>query len=121
VTTIETPTSIQAADTLDKAADHIDRVGHHKGYLYDEKQAKGSALEDCRVCAVGSILAAAYGKPRFPAEEPEENVTDLAIDALIVTVGGPVPPWNDDPKRQKRQVVKALRDTAARLRDEVPA
>ena len=115
-----TPTAkaIEAADVLEKAATHLKRVGHHKGYLYDERQAKGTALESCRVCAVGSILAAAYGKPRYPAlDTAKSDVTDTAIDAMEDTVGTPVPVWNDEPERTVDDVVTALKATADSLRE----
>jgi hypothetical protein len=110
--------AIEAADILEQAAAHLKRVGHHKGFLYDEQQAKGSALEVCRVCAIGSILAAAYGKPRYPADDTARAaVTDTAIDAMEETVGTPVPVWNDEPERTVDDVVTAMRTTAARLRE----
>lgn len=115
-----TPTSraLEAADVLEKAVIHLERVGHHKGYLYDEQQAKGTAIESCRVCAVGSILAAAYGKPRYPAlDTAQSDVTDTAIDAVEETVGTPVPVWNDEPQRTQGDVVTALKATAASLRE----
>lgn len=109
--------TLDAANVLEKAAVHLERVGHHKGYLYDEKQAKGTALESCRVCAVGSILAAAYGKPRYPAADDRADATDTAIDAMELTVGQPVPVWNDEPARTQDDVITALKATAASLRD----
>ena len=113
-----TSMTLDAADVLEKAAVHLERVGHHKGYLYDEQQAEDTALESCRVCAVGSILAAAYGKPRYPAlDTAQSDVTDTAIDAMEETVGTPVPVWNDEPQRTVDDVVTALRDTAASLRE----
>ncbi|MFJ3507859.1 DUF6197 family protein [Streptomyces luteogriseus] len=111
-------TAIEAAGVLDEAATHLKRVGHHKGYLYDEEQAKGTAIESCRVCAVGSILAAAYGQPRYPADDTARAaVTDTAIDAVEETIGTPVPVWNDEPERTVDDVLTALTATAARLRE----
>lgn len=115
-----TPTTkaLEAADVLEKAVAHLERVGHHKGYLYDEAQAEDTAIESCRVCAVGSILAAAYGKPRYPADDTHlAAVTDTAIDAMETTIGTPVPVWNDAPERTQDDVVTALKATAASLRD----
>jgi UDP-N-acetyl-D-mannosaminuronic acid transferase (WecB/TagA/CpsF family) len=115
-----TPTAraIEAADVLEKAGGHLQKVGHHKGYLYDEQQATETAIDSCRVCAVGSILAAAYGQPRYPAfDTAHSDVTDTAIDAMEETVGAPVPVWNDEPERTVDDVVTALTATAARLRE----
>ena len=108
----------EAADVLEKAATHLERVGHHKGYLYDETQAEDTAIDSCRVCAIGSILAAAYGEPRYPALDTlRAAVTDTAIDAMEETVGTPVPVWNDEPERTVDDVLTALTATAARLRE----
>jgi hypothetical protein len=117
VTTAQQPKTLHAADILDKAAKHLQRVGHFKGYLYDERQAKGTALESCRVCAIGAILVAAYGKPRYPAEEPlVGGVGDLAILALTEHVDEPVPSWNDASERTVDEITAAMRDTAKTLR-----
>jgi hypothetical protein len=118
MTTAQQSKTLQAADVLDKAADHLERVGHHKGYLYDERQAKGAAIESCRVCAVGAILVAAHGKPRYPDDEPlVGGISDLAILALTDHVDGPVPTWNDEPDRTADEVVTAMRQTAKTLRE----
>jgi hypothetical protein len=110
--------AIEAANVLDKAVGHLQKVGHHKGYLYDEQQATETVISSCRVCAVGSILAAAYGEPRYPALDTDKSdVTDTAIDAMEETVGTPVPVWNDEPERTVDEVVTAMRTTAARLRE----
>lgn len=126
--TIKTPTAVQTADALDKAADHLDRVGHHKGYLYDTDQADaGTPLTDCRVCAAGAINIAVYGQPAFPSRETTEGELQLefrAFDALVAHLRLGVttlPDWNDAEDRQKRTVVKAFRDTAASLRAGVAA
>lgn len=121
--TATAPTPTQLAEIADTAADIIDTNGHHKGYLYDEKQADdGTPLADCRVCAAGAINIAVYGQPAFPAAETSDaqlalelaSVQALADHLRLGTTT--VPDWNDDPKRQKRQVVKAFRDTATKLR-----
>ncbi|WP_217235408.1 hypothetical protein [Streptomyces sp. AC555_RSS877] len=115
-TETQSPTQ-QAADVLDKAADHLAAVGLHKGYLYDERQAKGSAMNRCRVCAVGAILTAAYGTPRYAVDDADINVTDRAIFMLTEKVGEPIPSWNDHPDRTQDEVITALRDTANQMRE----
>lgn len=108
----------QAADVLDKAAEHVLEVGLHKGYLYDEQQAKtGLPLDRCKVDVVGAILNAAYGKPRYPATEPVINLTDVALAALENQVGMPLPAWNDAAQRTADEVFDELTATAARLRE----
>lgn len=112
--------AVQAADVLDKAAEHVLEVGLHQGYLYDERQAEeGIALSRCRVDAVGAILAAAYGKPRYPAAEPAVNLTDVALAALTEKVGATPVAWNDAAERTLDEVFDALTGAAARLRESV--
>jgi len=115
--TTTAPTDAEVANLLAKAEAHLDRVGHNKGWLYDETRADaGEALTDIPVCSVGAVLAAAYGMPRYPSEYPEHSaLVDAAITALTATVGQPIHVWNDAKGRQKRQVLKAFRDTAASL------
>ena len=121
MTTVTEPTPAEVADILDKAADHIDCVGWHQGYLYDEDAAEtGERLEDCPVCAMGAINGAVYGVPRYPAKERDLSVLGMhAEDALkrFLKVLH-VPLWNDEANRKKAEVVAALRDTAAGLRAE---
>ena len=108
------------ADILDKAADVIDRNGHHQGYLYDEAKADdGLLLQACPVDAVGAINTAVFGKPRWPAEDHAGSpLAQAATLALEETVGKPVPGWNDEPGRTSDEVITALWDTAERLRKE---
>jgi hypothetical protein len=108
------------ADLLDKAADVIDRNGHHQGYLYDETKADdGLLLQACPVDAVGAINTAVFGKPRWPAEDHAGSpLAQAATLALEETVGKPVPGWNDEPGRTSDEVITALWETAERLRKE---
>ena len=66
---------------------------------------------------VGAILNAAYGKPRYPADEPVINLTDVALAALEEKVGKPLPAWNDATERTVDEVFDALTGAAARLRE----
>ena len=104
------------------------RIGNatRKGYLYDERQAgAGTPLNDCRVDASGAINTAVYGQPQYPAiDERWEAVQARAEDALCRHLGvktAALEEWGDAKGRQKRTVVKALRDAAASLRKEATA
>lgn len=117
------PTTAEVADVLDKAADHLDRVGLTKCYLYDEDQADtGTPRTDCRVCAAGAINFAVHGMPSYSVTQVSDEQRELEVvaeEALAAHLGlgsTTVPQWNDAKGRQKRQVVKAFRDTAASLR-----
>lgn len=118
LTTELKPTEI--ADVLDKAADVIDRNGHHKGYLYDEAKADdGLLVQCCPVDVVGAINVAVFDVPRWPAEDhPDSRLAQAAVLALQETVGEPVPGWNDDETRTQDDVITSLWDTAERLRKE---
>ena len=116
--TLEAPKAAETADVLDKAADILDRNGHHKGYLYDEAKADdGLLLQACPVDAVGAINIAVFGKPRWPAQDHEGcQLAQAAVEALQETVGKPVPDWNDDETRTQDDVITNLWETAERLR-----
>lgn len=122
MTTTPAPTKAEIAGVLNKAADHLDRVGLTKGYLYDEDQADaGTPRTDCRVCAVGAINVAVHGLPSYSVTQVSDEQQELgavaqeALAAHLDLGTTTVPQWNDAKARQKRQVVKAFRDTAASL------
>lgn len=119
-TTIDTPTATEMADVADKAADVVSGNGFHKGYLYDEQQAKtGLPLKRCRVDAVGAVNVAVFDQPVWPADEHEGSpLAQAVVDELAKTVGGPVPGWSDADGRTGDDVAAALRKTAASLRGE---
>lgn len=105
------------ADILDKAADVIDRNGHHQGYLYDESKADGGLLlQACPVDVVGAINVAVFGKPRWPAEEHAGSPLAQAAALALQDTVGPVVGWNDEDGRTQDEVITALWETAERLR-----
>lgn len=125
--TATTPTATDIADVLDKAVQVIDRVGWHRGYLYDEEQyEEGKALRDCPVCAIGSINTAVCGSPVLvPTDEHSIYSAVAFADAAAIAVAHrlgiqPVPRqvarWNDELQRTESEVRQAFRDTAAELR-----
>ena len=115
------PSRERKAEIADKAAEVVDTNGHHRGYLYDEAQAdEGTKPAECRVDAVGAVNVAVFGQPCWPSEEhPERFLAEAVVVELEKTIKQPAAGWNDAKGRQKRQVVKALRDTAASLRQGV--
>lgn len=101
---------------LDKAADHIDRVGWHQGSLYDRERNSKLTLAGCPVCAIGAINVALHGEPTFTSEGPDaHDVADAVLEALGIEG---LADWNDEPGRTQAEVTNALRDTAAALREE---
>lgn len=125
MTTAIEPTAAEIAEILDKAVAHLERVGLTKGYLYDEAEAdKGTSLTDCPVCAWGAIMYAVHGEPR-PSASATDAAFRLAEAAGLAVVAHlrvqTLVSWNDAKGRQKRQVAKAFRDTAASLRAGVSA
>lgn len=123
--TLTTPTAVEIADVLDKALAHLERVGHTKDYLYGETEAdNGTPINDCPVCAWGAIHYAVHGEPRPSSTGTPERfaLAQAAGDAVIAHLNIRVlAEWNDAKGRQKRQVTKAFRDTAASLRAGVSA
>lgn len=119
------PTNVQIADVLEKAAAHLERVGLNKGYLYDEDKAdEGTPLVDCPVCAWGAIYYAVHGAPRPSSigTDADFQLTEAAGLAVITHLHAQtLVNWSDARGRQKRQVTKAFRDTAAGLRAGVSA
>jgi hypothetical protein len=122
VTTTTEPTT--AEDTA-KAANIVDTNGLNKGFLYDETQAEeGAPRPECRVDIIGAVNVAVCGQPLLglgDVKRMDENIaraqavyTAVArhLDIPVATLTD----WSDAKGRQKRQVAKALRDTAAGLR-----
>ncbi|MEU5360223.1 hypothetical protein ACFY9R_29140 [Streptomyces albidoflavus] len=116
-----TPTPVDVADVLDRAADHIDRVGWTQGdwYMATSEQRP----EDCSVCAMGAISLTLTGNPTPPGPDEEiygqmVDLSDLVISHIEV-LGVDLPSWNDEPGRTKEHVLSAFRSTATALREEV--
>ena len=122
MSTATEPTPAAIADILDKAAEHIDRVGWIQNGLYDESQwGDDFPLQACRVCAVGAINTAVYGNPRYPILETGLQAVAIgaenALKQHLALDNSTIPLWNDAPGREADEVTKALRDTAAALRE----
>lgn len=115
------------ADIYTKAADHIERVGWYQGDLYDHVQAKGTPREECRVCTIGALNVALYGKPSYPVEalRSENGAQDVesffARRLGLAAAGLSIADWNDDDDRTVAQVTTALRKVAEAARKEAAA
>jgi hypothetical protein len=122
------------SEILDKAADHIERVGWAKDDWYIEPlivSDDGADWSDCKLCAGGGInVAAGYdadfdehagladGHPAARAfmvlaerVAPDEEVAD-PDDAVTVVIK-----WNDADERTAEEVVRELRAAAASERE----
>ncbi|TGB11590.1 DUF6197 family protein [Streptomyces sp. MZ04] len=132
MTTTTKPATTQLADILELAADHIERVGLHRGYQYDfEQYEQGTALRDCPVCTLGAINFAVCGSPMLDGSGHDTlahavALVDSAAAALARHIGiTPTPRsvlrWSDDPERTQDDVVQAFRETATNLRAEAAA
>jgi len=116
VTTLTTPTDIDTADLLDKAADVIDTNGHCKRDLYDHRQAAGGTKPaNCRVDIIGALNMAAHRTPIYTGRDLRVWAAEQAILARIPEAA--IVSWNDARGRGKREAAKLLRDTAASLRE----
>lgn len=120
IRTLIGPTTAEVAFALDGAADHIERVGHHRGHPYDPGKVDGGMKrEDVPVSADAALRIAVYGTYITPVTVTADQV-DLvfaAEKAFEDHVADRIDRWSDAKGRQKRTVVKALRDTAASLRE----
>jgi len=117
------PTADDIAYTLTIAAAVVEANGLMKGGLYDtDAYEKGTPREQCRVCTVGAIHTAVAGTPVIGLSEdgdlqPNVILADMARAALGHHIGYGVPAWNDNPERTAEDVVTAMRETAASLRE----
>ncbi|MFF5615427.1 hypothetical protein ACFY7B_21145 [Streptomyces albidoflavus] len=110
----------KVADLLERAADHIDRVGWAQGDWYEE--TPGLQPKDCPACADGALAVAAYGRPRGAGAHRTPDQVALyaaAMTALSRHIGDGLIAWNDDEARTKEQVVGAMRSAAAEQRKQV--
>lgn len=109
---------MDAAELLDRTADVIEERGHAKESLEDE---------DGRVCLVGGLNVAAFGKALNTLDTDASwsellatlRTREQAVDALSAYLGvgrfGLVP-WNNAPEREPFEVTDACRHAAKVLR-----
>lgn len=127
MTVNHTATGVEIANILDKAAEYVEQYGWIQHALYDEAQAQSTPRAECRVCAIGAILAATYGIPSYPVFEkdrkPVEMLAETALCDFVNADHGTatVPQWNDGEYRTAEDVVMAFRGAAAQLRAEATA
>lgn len=104
------------ARVLNAAADHLEKVGLHKGWFFKGTDVDGTVgdlvrmakreFADAPKCALGAIAYAARTDKQFGA-------ADRALSALIPKrYWNDVAEWNDLPSRRKGQVVAMLRRAA---------
>lgn len=114
MTTATEPTVAAIAGLCDKAAQVVVVNGHFKRHLYDPRQADGgTALENCRVDAIGALNIAHHGTPQYvgsPLVHAAEHALHDHLGVVSVTV------WNDAENTTQDDVVQAFRDTATNLR-----
>lgn len=115
------------AETLDKAADLLEKGWFQGSYCSDPTDPNPSC-----VCVVGAVLlASGYGL--CTAEHIEKIPAILALTkhlGFTRALGAKqsldpgetsIVAWNDDPARTKQEVVDAVRNAAASLREEQAA
>lgn len=116
MSTVTAPSEADIAAILDLAANHIEKVGYCKKYLYNVRQAEnGMPLDTCEVDVIGALNVAVHGTPRHVGGDP---LTWAAEQALAARVDAPsVATWCDYPGNGKQAALTLLRDAAARLRE----
>lgn len=113
---MSTPTVKQ---TLLLAADHIEKVGHHKGNFFDYFKYAAEPDKDqseLPCCALGAVRIVSGYQSALRDKDYMSSVYDLFAEAdealrLHLGVDG-VPAWNDAPERTQAEVVTALREAA---------
>lgn len=121
------PTPSSTADLIDKAADHMARVGQHKGCLYDHSQVVYGRVSysDCRVDIGGALSFVVFGKPYHDHDPADvrEPLFDAAVRALAGRLGCTplyLCDWND--RHSQEQVIALMREVSDSLRSErIPA
>lgn len=109
------PTETDVAAVLDLAAQHIEKFGFCKKYLYNVRQAAaGLPLERCEVDLIGAINVAVHGTPRHVGGDPLTRLAEKALEARIEAPS--VATWCDYPGNGKAAAVDLLRTSAAELR-----
>ncbi|MEV4784079.1 hypothetical protein AB0K53_01245 [Streptomyces tuirus] len=116
MSTLTAPADADVAAVLDRAADHINKVGYCRKYLYSVRQAEnGMPLDTCEVDVIGAINVAVHGTPRHVGGDPLTWAAEKAIAARIEAPS--VAAWCDYPGNGKQAALTLLRDTADDLRD----
>jgi hypothetical protein len=90
-------------DTLNRAADLIEKYGHIKGQLGDRKMG---------MCANGAIFAAVGGSSEIWNDATNALGKHLGLSGYVRY---DIPAWNNAPERTKEEVITAMRDAADAL------
>ena len=114
-------TALFDAETLDKAADHIDTYRWWQGGFSPWHQRKDPKAACCAGGAINVVLVGSPGGPpvwTLAVERPYRAlIAHLDLDALAdEEVAETVGRWNDHPDRTAEEVTAALRACAERLR-----
>ncbi|MFH9813454.1 hypothetical protein ACH4NI_35480 [Streptomyces olivaceus] len=116
-----TPTPADIADVLDRAADHINRVG----WIQDEwwEGTPPDLYPEAVSVDADSALAVAAGAEPFAPDSglttEQAFVYHAAADALRRHVGCGLILWNDKPGRTQAEVTAVMRAAAASQREQV--
>lgn len=106
---------MNAQEVLTKAADLIELKGWTRGQFQDEAGC---------LCTVGAIVLAGGGSFKYDEDGTPDDYDDPsdtgfgiadALNAVELVVGPELVTWNDDPDREKSDVVNALRTAAKRV------
>ena len=115
-----TPTPADIADVLDRAADHIDRVGWTQGDWCEA--TPGLRPEESPVDADSALAVAVGAAPFTPGSglTPAQAVAyHAAMNALHRHIRGGLIAWNDKPGRTQAEVTAVMRAAAASQRKQV--
>lgn len=106
---------MKPSEILEKAAAHMERVGLHKGYYFN--QAHLGAREDAPCCALGAIgFAAGKFAGEFAAGAADHSAAANALRRCLHR--DRIDLWNDAHERTQAEVVAKLREAAELARKE---
>jgi len=104
----------EVARVLTEAADHLERVGLHKGGLFPPAQRMPRSALPC--CGWGAIeVVKGTGERAHGAAYLAEEALSLAVGARDTPTTphlGHFPNWNDEPKTSQAAVLMLMRSTA---------
>lgn len=102
---------MSTAQIIRDAADHIEKVGLHKGNFFKGEQIDPT-VPCCTLGALGIVTGALFSEESGVAERAIATVLDLPYDDQHKR---PVAYWNDRPSQRKGKLVASLRRVADKL------
>lgn len=110
---------MKTSEVLSKAADHLEKVGLHKGYFFN-LGPEGFDYENAPCCTLGALRYVSGYQAALDGDWAECDRTyadyEPATEALLKHLNVPtIAVWNDKDERTQDEVVAALREAAKKV------